>query len=119
MTNKLESEFLDYIHTMDAFREASALIGWDLRTGAPKKTVDKRSQVLSILSKEHFDMATGTKMARYIEELSKPEIKNQLDTNTIAIIKECKREYEKMSKASNPYGDGFACKRIADTLTEE
>ena len=24
--------------------------------------------------------------------------------------------YEKMSKASNPYGDGFACKRIADIL---
>lgn len=27
-----------------------------------------------------------------------------------------KNEYEKMSKASNPYGDGFACKRIADIL---
>lgn len=27
-----------------------------------------------------------------------------------------KEEYEKMSKASNPYGDGFACKRIADIL---
>ena len=27
-----------------------------------------------------------------------------------------KEEYEKMSKASNPYGDGFACKRIADVL---
>lgn len=26
--------------------------------------------------------------------------------------------YEKMSKASNPYGDGFACKRIADILEE-
>lgn len=25
-------------------------------------------------------------------------------------------EYKKMSKASNPYGDGFACRRIADTL---
>lgn len=25
-------------------------------------------------------------------------------------------EYEKMSKASNPYGDGFACRRIADIL---
>lgn len=25
-------------------------------------------------------------------------------------------EYEKMSKASNPYGDGYACKRIADVL---
>lgn len=28
-------------------------------------------------------------------------------------------EYEKMSKASNPYGDGFACKRIADILEQE
>lgn len=27
-------------------------------------------------------------------------------------------EYEKMSKASNPYGDGFASKRIADILEE-
>ena len=27
-----------------------------------------------------------------------------------------KNEYDKMSKASNPYGDGFACKRIADIL---
>ena len=25
-------------------------------------------------------------------------------------------EYKKMSNASNPYGDGFACKRIADIL---
>ena len=30
-----------------------------------------------------------------------------------------KTEYDKMSKASNPYGDGFACKRIADILEEK
>lgn len=29
-----------------------------------------------------------------------------------------KETYDKMSKASNPYGDGFACKRIADILEE-
>ena len=29
---------------------------------------------------------------------------------------ENKKEYEKMSKASNPYGDGTACKQIADIL---
>ena len=28
-------------------------------------------------------------------------------------------EYIRMSNASNPYGDGFACKRIADILTEK
>ena len=30
-----------------------------------------------------------------------------------------KNEYETMSKASNPYGDGFACKHIADILEEK
>ncbi len=30
-----------------------------------------------------------------------------------------KAEYDKMSKASNPYGDGFACQRIADILEEK
>ena len=29
---------------------------------------------------------------------------------------EDEEEYKKMSNASNPYGDGFACKRIADIL---
>ena len=31
---------------------------------------------------------------------------------------EDKSEYEKMSKASNPYGDGLASKRIADILVD-
>ena len=31
---------------------------------------------------------------------------------------EDKSEYEKMSKASNPYGDGFACKYIANILCQ-
>ena len=30
-----------------------------------------------------------------------------------------KEEYENMSKASNPYGDGLACKRIADVLKKK
>lgn len=30
-----------------------------------------------------------------------------------------KDEYDKMSRASNPYGDGFACERIADTLLND
>ena len=32
---------------------------------------------------------------------------------------EDEEEYNRMSKASNPYGDGLACKRIADILTEK
>lgn len=32
------------------------------------------------------------------------------------LLLEDKTEYDKMAHASNPYGDGFACKRIADVL---
>lgn len=35
---------------------------------------------------------------------------------TFKLLLEDKEEYEKMSHASNPYGDGFASKRIADIL---
>ena len=32
------------------------------------------------------------------------------------LLLESEEEYNKMAQASNPYGDGFACKRIADIL---
>lgn len=32
------------------------------------------------------------------------------------ILLDSEEEYEKMSKASNPYGDGYACTRIADII---
>lgn len=35
------------------------------------------------------------------------------------LLLENKQEYAKMSNASNPYGDGFACKRIADIICAE
>ncbi len=47
-----------------------------------------------------------------------------LGTNKELIIKEAQKllddiiEYEKMSKAHNPYGDGNACKKIVDFLKE-
>lgn len=36
--------------------------------------------------------------------------------STFKLLLENKEEYEKMSKACNPYGDGHACERIADIL---
>ncbi|MCR5146602.1 MAG: UDP-N-acetylglucosamine 2-epimerase (non-hydrolyzing) [Clostridia bacterium] len=39
--------------------------------------------------------------------------------NNFKLLLEDEEEYKKMSKASNPYGDGFACKRIADILEEK
>ncbi len=39
--------------------------------------------------------------------------------NTCKTLLENKGEYERMSNASNPYGDGFASKRIADIIEKQ
>ena len=38
---------------------------------------------------------------------------------TFKQLLEDQNEYDKMSRSSNPYGDGFASKRIADILEEK
>jgi UDP-N-acetylglucosamine 2-epimerase (non-hydrolysing) len=39
--------------------------------------------------------------------------------NSFKLLLENAEEYDKMSKASNPYGDGFASQRIADILEKD
>ena len=39
--------------------------------------------------------------------------------STFKLLLNDKNEYEKMSRASNPYGDGRACERIADILASD
>ena len=38
--------------------------------------------------------------------------------NNFKELLECEETYNKMARANNPYGDGWACKRIADILTK-
>ena len=39
--------------------------------------------------------------------------------HNFSLLLDCGEEYGKMSRASNPYGDGFASKRIADILEHD
>lgn len=38
---------------------------------------------------------------------------------TFKKLLEEEEKYKKMRNVSNPYGDGFACKRIADILVDD
>ena len=42
----------------------------------------------------------------------------QVIYDNFKLLLEDKNEYEKMSKASNPYGDGHACEKIADVVED-
>ena len=39
--------------------------------------------------------------------------------NEVSILLDNPAEYEQMSKAVNPYGDGMACERIVETLLQK
>jgi UDP-N-acetylglucosamine 2-epimerase (non-hydrolysing) len=36
--------------------------------------------------------------------------------NNFKLLLDSEEEYQKMANSCNPYGDGYACKRIADVL---
>lgn len=62
-------KFESLVRKIGAFEEAIAVMYWDMRTGAPKKGIEERSQAVGLLSSEVFQMQTSEEMAQYIQDL--------------------------------------------------
>ena len=89
-------KFIDYVKKMQAYSEAIGLMYWDLRTGAPKKGVDQRSQVIGTLSSEVFGLRTSDELAEMLEDLGRNV--ESLDSVTRRTFEETKKEYEMNKK---------------------
>jgi len=98
MVKQTEEQFLQYVKKMMGYHEAIGLMYWDLRTGAPKKGVGQRSEVIGMLSEEAFKMSTSEEMAAFIAKLSPKGVYEQLDEVTRHTLNECKKEYERNKK---------------------
>jgi carboxypeptidase Taq len=95
MNKNTEKQFLEYVKKMGAYSEALSLIYWDLRTGAPKKGVEQRSEVIGVLSSEIFNMSTSEEMAAYLAQLSKDSNLSDIARKT---LEECKKDYDRNKK---------------------
>ncbi|MFC0188608.1 carboxypeptidase M32 [Fictibacillus aquaticus] len=93
-----EKEFLEYVKKMQHLNEAIGLMYWDLRTGAPKKGVEQRSEVIGTLSSDVFAMSTSDEMKAFINELSKPDIYDSLSHVTQKTLDEVKKDFERNAK---------------------
>ncbi len=96
--HKIETQFLEYVRKMTSYNEAIGLMYWDLRTGAPKKGVEQRSEVIGMLSSEVFKMSTSEEMAAYLAKLSSPQVKEQLSEITSKTLDECQKKYDRNKK---------------------
>ncbi|OBZ18416.1 peptidase M32 [Bacillus sp. FJAT-27264] len=94
-------KFSGLLSKMSGYREAIGLLHWDLRTGAPRKGAEIRSQTVGMLSGEYFRLETSPEMGRFTEYFSRPDIQSQLNEVQNKIVHDCRKEYER-SKSIPP-----------------
>jgi carboxypeptidase Taq len=113
----VEQEFLAYVKKMGSYSEALSLIFWDLRTGAPSKGIEQRSEVIGILSADIFEMSTSEKMESFLIEL---EGKEGLSEITIKIVEQCRKEFDRNKKIpKDEYQEYVKLQAIAESTWEK
>lgn len=114
---KIENDFLEYVKKMTAYNEALSLMFWDLRTGAPKKGVEQRSEVIGMISQEVFQMSTSNVMANFIAKLEQAEGLSEITRKT---VEECKKEYERNKKIpQDEYKEYVVLQSKAESVWEQ
>lgn len=83
---------------MTHLNEAVGLMYWDLRTGAPKKGVSQRSEVIGTLSADVFSMSTSEQMKSYIDELSQEQVYSSLSDVTKRHLRKSKKNMKEIRK---------------------
>ena len=95
---KVERDFLNLVKKISAYNEALALIYWDLRTGAPKKGVDQRSEVIGKLSSEVFEMSVKSKNEILYCNTIQHKRTNFITEITKKTVEDCKKDYDRNKK---------------------
>ncbi|CAM3738028.1 carboxypeptidase M32 [Alkalicoccus chagannorensis] len=91
----MEQTIADYYaltEKMAHYEEALMLMGWDMRTGAPKKGIPRRSSAVGTLASDVFRMSTSEEMKGYIDNLSAAE---GLDEKTKRAVEQSARTWNK------------------------
>lgn len=88
-------QFQELVRKTASYFEAIAVLHWDLRTGAPRKSVESRSETIGMLTTEAFRLQTSQEMGRYLDYFAQPEVQEQLDEIERRIVAECRKEYDR------------------------
>lgn len=86
------------IKKIKGYSEAVALIGWDLRTGAPRKGAEGRAETLGMLSAEAFKLSTSQEMGELLKALNRQEILEQLSDIERRTVLDLQEEYDRSVK---------------------
>ncbi|GAB6930126.1 carboxypeptidase [Paenibacillus sp. JCM 10914] len=87
-------QFNQLVRKIMSYYEAVGLLHWDLRTGAPRKGTDVRSETIGILSTEAFKLGISEEMGQLLEHFAKPEHEDKLDKVQRRLVAELRKSYD-------------------------
>lgn len=92
-----EKAYFQYLKKIMDFNEAIALAEWDMRTGAPKKGIPQRSEVVGTLAGEVFERQTSSEMKAYLDALTDRSVQDELSERTKRTVEKSKKEFERLA----------------------
>lgn len=95
---KRVATFREYVRKMVSYNQALSVLHWDMRVKAPRKGMDARSQVIGVLSGEHFRLSTSSELEEHLQALGEADTYSALDPVTQKIVDEVKKEFERSKK---------------------
>ena len=113
-----KQQFQEIIAKIDAYREALSIMYWDLRTGAPRKGAEMRSQSIGVLSTDVFKLRVSDEMGACLDVLNAHE--EELDAPLRKMVKDMTKDYNQ-SKLIPPdlYQEYIVLTSNAETIWEE
>lgn len=94
MSQTTEQKFLELLKEQSSYGEAIGLMAWDMRTKAPRKGIEGRSEVIGVMSQKVHEIQTSDEMRQYIDELKKKD----LDPILKRAVEEAEETYNKTDK---------------------
>ncbi|AJY77093.1 carboxypeptidase M32 [Paenibacillus beijingensis] len=90
--------FKDTIRKISRYDEALNVLYWDLRTGAPRKGADTRSEVIGTLSADKFKLSTSEELGGLLAALEEPEQFGRLGEIDRRLVQETRKDYDRSVK---------------------
>ncbi len=111
-------QFIDYIKKMQHYKKALNVIYWDMRTGAPKKGLAQRSEVVGTFSAFLFAMQTSDELGELLTALEAQQA--DPDTVTCRLVEEVRKNYDQNKKIpADEYKEFVILQSKAETAWEE
>ncbi|UVI27714.1 carboxypeptidase M32 [Paenibacillus spongiae] len=97
-TKEVLQSFRERIGQIKSYEEALGVLYWDLRTGAPRKGLEPRSEAIGILSGQLFKLQTAPELGEWLSILENSGEKEQLGEIDRRLLKQTRKDYDRAVK---------------------